>query len=58
MIKDLKRPLFTLEDVLAIMKNCGLDTKCGACMSVALVGSSFSEHVCEKKSLQTPKGSL
>jgi hypothetical protein len=57
-IKDIKRPLFTLEDVLVIMKNCGLDTKCGACMAVAFVGSSFSEHVCNKNSLHSPKESL
>ncbi len=43
------KPAFTLEEVLQILRNSGLDTKCGACMEVAFTGSTQAEHECSSK---------
>src|SRR4051812_5691963 len=34
---------------LRALKNMGIDTDCGACMSVAFTGTNINEHTCEPK---------
>lgn len=34
---------------LKALKNSGIDTECGACMSVAFTGTNVNEHTCEPK---------
>lgn len=39
---------YTMAEVLTILSNMGIDTKCGACMSVAFTGASAThEHTCK-----------
>jgi hypothetical protein len=37
---------FSLDEVLQILKNAGVDVTCGACMEVAFTGTTFSTHTC------------
>lgn len=42
--------VFTLAEVLQILKNMGHDVECGACMAIAFtnVGLPHDEHTCEE----------
>ncbi len=37
---------FTLEEVILILKNMGLDDSCPACMETAFCGSTSAMHEC------------
>lgn len=40
---------YTLDQVLVILQNVGVDTACGSCMCAAFTGSTGYEHTCGKK---------
>mgnify|MGYP001596743500 CR=1 FL=1 len=40
---------FTLDEVLQVLENVGVDVSCGACAECAFTGSSFSSHTCKKE---------
>lgn len=46
MKKDKRPDTYTLQEVLTILKNSGVDVKCGACMEVAFTGQTTSKHSC------------
>lgn len=40
---------FSLEEVIKILTNLGVDTSCGACMEVAFTGVTTNSHTCSNK---------
>lgn len=38
--------VFTLADVLKILRNVGMDITCGACMEVAFCNVTTAQHTC------------
>lgn len=41
-----EEPIFTLKDILQVLRNVGWSTECGACLSIALTGSNIHDHTC------------
>lgn len=37
---------FTLEEVIQVLRNMGVDVACGACMEVVFTGVTLAEHSC------------
>ncbi len=37
---------WSLDEVITILTNCGIDTTCPACIEVAFTGSTTGEHSC------------
>lgn len=42
-------PIFTIEEVLQMFRNLGIDDECGTCMSIAFTNFGTGEHTCQKK---------
>jgi hypothetical protein len=42
-------PIFTIDEVMMMFRNLGLDVECGTCMSIAFTGYGTGEHTCQKK---------
>ena len=39
---------FSLDDVLQILKNVGVDPECGACAMIAFTGYGLARHTCKR----------
>lgn len=39
---------YTIEQVVQILTNSGIDTTCGACMEVAFTGTTTNVHTCKQ----------
>lgn len=46
---DFAKNLFTTEQVLAVLRNVGIDTECGACCEIAFTGVTTAEHTHKKE---------
>lgn len=45
------KTMYSLEQVLQILRNTGVDTKCGACMEISFTGATLAKHECSPKSI-------
>jgi len=41
--------LFTVDEVMMMFRNLGIDVECGTCMAIAFTGYGTGEHTCQKK---------
>ena len=42
---------FSLDEVLQILKNAGVDVTCGACMELAFTGTTLAAHTCSAENV-------
>ena len=52
----LPRPTFTEDQVVAALRNSGVDVECGACMEVAFTGVTTNQHTCKTRTLTDEDG--
>jgi hypothetical protein len=44
----MESPSFSMEEVLVVLRNVGVDVECGACVEVAMTGASMGTHACDR----------